>query len=193
MLTLSPLSFFFVDSPTTATTAAAASASATKGKQKKSKTPQKTFATEKPIPACGCGSRRRFEVQLLPSLLHVLDVDKHAKASVTEKKSTGSTIEDLFSGGGMNWGNIAVYTCSNANCAANEAPRDEYVVVQASVEGQASPGSDLSAATRRQLHSYEPVVIAEGTDFVADGDDSHHVCGTEYDEEGCDDDESEEE
>jgi Programmed cell death protein 2, C-terminal putative domain len=50
-------------------------------------------------PACVCGARRVFEMQLMPSCLHYLDVDKATPAEQTEA--------------GMNWSTVAVYTCEN--------------------------------------------------------------------------------
>lgn len=51
-----------------------------------------------PPPLCSlCGAARVFEVQLMPTALHYLDVDKTAP--------TGSA--------GMNWSTAALYTCSN--------------------------------------------------------------------------------
>jgi len=115
-----------------------------------------------PIPRCQCGSPRVFEAQILPSLLHVLDVDRHsvsAKGDSVGGKCPSSSLEKIYSEGGMNWGNIAVYTCSKG-CSNGEsgAPLKEYVVVQRSVDGQLS-------SPPRPMHSYDPIVIEEGTDF----------------------------
>lgn len=70
------------------------------------------------VPSCICGAHRVFEFQLLPSMLHVLDVDSSA-SEVDESM-------DLNSIGGMNWGSIAVYSCPNS-CDEN---REEICIVQ---------------------------------------------------------------
>jgi len=122
------------------------------------KQPSAQGASEKPIPPCECcGSARVFEFQLLPSLLHVLDVDGGLPAA-----GGGGGIEALYAEGGMNWGNIAVYACPSMACEAQQ----EYAVVQASVEGQPS------LQPSRPPMSCEPVVIAEGTDFNSDVDEA---------------------
>jgi len=139
-------------------------------------------ATELPIPLCACGSRRIFEFQILPSLLHLLDVDRYSGDDEAAAGGNITNIERLLSGGGMNWGNIAVFTCSNVNCSV-KTKRDEYVVVQASVEGPQWQESS-SVTRRRPLQSYEPVVIAEGTDFGADEDDD---TSDDDDEDRCED------
>lgn len=80
-----------------------------------------------PLPAimnCVCGARRVFEFQILPSLLHVLDVDGNAT-----KDSGEDDIMDLIAKGGMNWGVIAIYSCS-MSC---DESREEFVIVQNAV------------------------------------------------------------
>ena len=70
------------------------------------------------IPACPlCGAARRFEFQILPQLLHFMQVDASSPDSI-------------------DFGSIAVYTCSN-NCnietpAVPSAYAEEYVWVQPS-------------------------------------------------------------
>ena len=93
------------------------------------------------VPPCACGSKRIFEVELLPSILFVLDVDAYAQAmqgnnggrmaasvalNEVEKK-----MNDKFDNGGMDWGALAIYSCPES-CDMN---REEYVVVQKSVDG----------------------------------------------------------
>ena len=68
-------------------------------------------------------------------------------------------LDAAFSEGGMNWGNVAIFTCS-ARC---ETESDCYVVVQESAEG--TPTQHLRTIVD------EPVVIADGTDFGADEED----------------------
>jgi hypothetical protein len=81
-----------------------------------------------PLPAimnCVCGAERVFEFQILPSLLHVLDVDGHAT-----KDSDEDDVMDLIDKGGMNWGVIAVYSCS-MSC---DESREEFIIVQNAVD-----------------------------------------------------------
>jgi hypothetical protein len=115
---------------------------------------QSSKATVAPsVPPCSCGASRVFEMQILPSLLHILKVDQYADASNT----TG--VEAALTLGGMNFGNIAIYTCSNACGASDEA----CVLVQQSVDDCQLPPSyaRLPAATA-------PVVIDENTQFDVD-------------------------
>lgn len=76
------------------------------------------------IPNCKCGSTRNFEFQLMPSLLYLLDVDKYYKQD--------SSLEKVLNKdeGGMNWGVIAVYSCSNS-CKQSA---EEFIVIQESVD-----------------------------------------------------------
>jgi pre-rRNA-processing protein TSR4 len=79
-----------------------------------------------PIPPCSCGANRVFEFQLLPSLLHVLDVD----SVNSNNDDDNDNIMDLSSIGGMNWGSIAVYSCPES-C---DESREEFLIVQESGE-----------------------------------------------------------
>lgn len=75
------------------------------------------------VPPCACGAKPSFEFQLLPSLLHVLEVDRYAGS----KASGGSAaIGDMLSNG-MNWGSVAVFTCPDS-CG------EEALVIQESVD-----------------------------------------------------------
>ncbi len=76
-------------------------------------------ATVPDVPPCNCGSQRVFEFQLLPSMLHVLDVD-----STSANETYDET--DLTTIGGMNWGSIAVYSCPES-C---DKSREEVCIVQ---------------------------------------------------------------
>ena len=81
-----------------------------------------------PLPAitnCECGAERVFEFQILPSLLHVLDVDGHAT-----KNNGEDNVMDLIDKGGMNWGVIAVYSCS-MSC---DESREEFIIVQNAID-----------------------------------------------------------
>ncbi|KAL7538152.1 hypothetical protein ACHAXR_008327 [Thalassiosira sp. AJA248-18] len=87
--------------------------------QKSKKKSQKGYPPLPLVPKCDCGAERVFEFQILPSLLHVLDVD-------SEKNGDCDDMMDLISKGGMNWGSIAVYSCSES-C---DKSREEFMIVQ---------------------------------------------------------------
>jgi hypothetical protein len=94
-----------------------------------SKTKQKSIQLYSPLPVvpnCACGAERVFEFQILPSVLHVLDVDSHATGGRNEKSND---LLDLISAGGMNWGVIAIYSCPES-C---DDSREEFVIVQEAV------------------------------------------------------------
>jgi len=86
------------------------------------------------VPNCICGSSRKFEFQLMPSLLYVLDVDKyHNKTNINNSNTKDDQyLEKVLNKneGGMNWGVIAIYSCSNS---CNQS-LEEYVIVQESVD-----------------------------------------------------------
>ena len=87
----------------------------------------------------------------MPSLLHVLDVDKCSK-------NINARIDELMRSGGMNWGVIAIYTCK-ASCNN----KDDFVVVQDSVDG--SP-------ERRKGATKDSMVAAVDDDDMVDNDAS---------------------
>ena len=68
----------------------------------------------------------------MPSILHVLGVDKFIDDSEKESKHA-KELDHILSknSGGMNWGTIAVYSCS-LSCELSD---EEYVVVQESADG----------------------------------------------------------
>ena len=96
-------------------------------KQKSKQKPQKVYSPLPNVPRCTCGAARVFEFTLLPSILHVLNVDSYATKE--EKKNGDDDMMDLISEGGMNWGSIAVYSCSES-C---EQSREEFIIMQESV------------------------------------------------------------
>lgn len=96
-------------------------------KHSKPKKNEKSITAPFPtIPPCSCGAQRVFEFQLLPSLLHVLDVD----SVNSNNDDDNDNITDLSSIGGMNWGSIAVYSCPES-C---DESREEFLIVQESGE-----------------------------------------------------------
>lgn len=107
---------------------------------------------EMSVPNCPCGAKRIFEFQLMPSLLHVLEVDWHALSVSQVPASAESSGEDEtwtreFSNGGQNWGSIALYTCSKS-CDIN---REEFVVVQSSLDGMPERRNDGNMVVEVQL------------------------------------------
>jgi len=92
------------------------------------------------IPQCSCGSERLFEFQIMPSILHVLDVDQHTTSIDSGGAQGGEPMIEWAmnkSTGGMNWGVIAVYSCSQS-C---DQSREEFVIVQDSGDGEPRKGS----------------------------------------------------
>ena len=76
------------------------------------------------IPKCAkCGMSLSFEMQMLPSLLHVLKVDEFSHQDGSMR------ISDLLRGG-INWGSVAVFTCPEGSCDCKVG----CLVVQASVD-----------------------------------------------------------
>lgn len=126
------------------------------------------------IPPCPCGAERVFECQLMPSLLHVLEVDKHSTSQ--EESLQPQNLDQLmhFENGGQNWGAIAIYTCP-ANCNTSS---DEFVLVQDSVDGKPE---------KRQNGSM--VVAVDMDDELDDDDETMEVWdGKMVDEPWSDDD-----
>jgi Programmed cell death protein 2, C-terminal putative domain len=76
-----------------------------------------------------CHTPLQFEIQLLPSLLHVLDVDKYVDS---QNNRENTSLASEYQEGGMNWGNIAIYTCPHG--CVNTDTYEEFCVVQDSVD-----------------------------------------------------------
>jgi len=101
------------------------------GKKKKGKgkapslRPDQSFPV---VPPCICGAQRKFEFEVLPSILHVLRVEKFAKA---KSENAGNLIKE-FEQSGMDFGAIGIFSCSES-CSKSTT---EYVVVQQSVDGK---------------------------------------------------------
>lgn len=98
-----------------------------KQQQKSKKKSQPKVSPLPPVPNCDCGAERVFEFQVLPSLLHALDVDSYTIAG--SKESSDDDVMDLISAGGMNWGSIAVYSCPRS-C---DESREEVVIIQEAI------------------------------------------------------------
>jgi len=95
--------------------------------KKRGKPPMST--NESLVPPCACGAPRLFECQILPSVLHVLNVDKYAKQSGV----VSPHLNEWYCSGGMDFGSIAIYTCSKADtCTSSQ----EFVVIQDTPEDQ---------------------------------------------------------
>jgi hypothetical protein len=143
----------------------------TKGKGGKNSVEQ--FVDILKVPTCSCGAERVFECQLMPSLLHVLEVDKHAPKdeSSTEPQSLDQLMH--FENGGQNWGAMAIYTCPR-NC---DLSSEEFVLVQESVDGKPS---------KRQLAS---MVVKVDTDVGDDDEETLEAYDGHMDEEKWSDEE----
>lgn len=97
--------------------------SSTKGNESLAKR-RDLFGLDQNIPSCKhCSTRLVFEFQVLPSLLHILCVDKYV--------DTSKGLALMYQEGEMNWGNIAVYTCPN-DCIPTD--NEEYCVIQDSID-----------------------------------------------------------
>ena len=70
----------------------------------------------------------------MPSILHTVNVDKYARnISKVARSKTDNELDMILSKnvGGMNWGTIAVYSCSDRG----DYEREEFIVVQESADG----------------------------------------------------------
>jgi hypothetical protein len=120
------------------------------------------------VPACQCcGQQRRFEFQVLPSVLATLEVDKFAGS---EFKTGNDKVElaDLLSNG-MNFGSIAAFTCSDPSCQGNNEP---FVVVQKSVDDVPQKVHDAKNEVGRDVPSATMAIVEDLDDddeFTPDG------------------------
>jgi len=151
--------------------------------KRKDKQKKMAVALEQPIPPCPCGAPRVFEMQLLPSLLHVLKVDEYGSEDVDDGMDARSLA--VWQQGGMNWGNIAIYSCSQG-CGSEQGG---FAVVQKSVDELPGPQAIIPVRTAADT---EPVIIAEGTKFDDDDDDDDDVVAgdEDMDEDEDDDDDN---
>mmetsp|Transcript_30553 Transcript_30553/g.72079 ORF Transcript_30553/g.72079 Transcript_30553/m.72079 type:complete len:444 (+) Transcript_30553:138-1469(+) len=84
------------------------------------------------VPQCTCcGEEQRFEFQVLPTILDALAVEKYQAESRTKTTGEALALHDLLSNG-LNFGSIAVFTCSNASCGPEE--KEASLVIQKSVD-----------------------------------------------------------
>lgn len=108
-----------------------------------------------------------FEFQVLSSLLHVLEVDKQ---NALENSSKTSGLAAAYAQSGMNFGNIAVFTCTQS-C---DISMEDFVVVQDSVD---DAPSDMNPLPQDKL---EPTIVSEGTHLQCeDGDDDEVDSGVD--------------
>lgn len=115
-------------------------------------------------PCTACGAPREFEFQLVPPLLHVLQVDEYAPDEAQGGNAGGSLA--YYQQGGMDWGNIAVYACSNPACC--DGPQEEFCVVQDSIDER----FPSSTSNRPQRHMAQgAAVIPEDSKFEDEDDD----------------------
>lgn len=122
---------------------------------------------EQPVPPCtACGSPREFEFQLVPPLLHVLQVDKYASGGGSPNSASSGIA--CYQQGGMDWGNIAVYACSNPACCGG-GPINEFCVVQDSLDDRLSP--DGRGMRQQRLLPQGEAVIPDNTHFEDDDGD----------------------
>lgn len=88
-------------------------------------------------------------------------------------------VKDAFESGGMNWGSIAIYTCSQ-DCAA-AAAGEEYVVVQDSLDGKPQ---------KMNLASDQMAVLVQDQPMESDDDDDNEYTENwDVDDDGDDDEE----
>ena len=88
-----------------------------------------------------CGGRREFEFQVLPQLLHYLQVDRETTITTTITDTTTDTITTTplpittsnFSNKkdfDIDWGTLDIYSCINSCCAGNSNYCEEIIIVQ---------------------------------------------------------------
>lgn len=92
-------------------------------------------------------------------MLHVLNVDKYAKQSRAE----GTQLNDWYSASGMDFGAIAIYTCSNSEVCTSLS-LEEFAIVQDTAEEQPK----MPAAALRNAGD---VIVDENSNFDQDDED----------------------
>ena len=84
----------------------------------------------------GCGGRRQFEFQVLPQLLHFLQVDRLTDVNVRNTDGNRASIGQEGScftnqkQWDIDWGTIDVFTCTSSCSAANSCYFEEVVIIQ---------------------------------------------------------------
>jgi hypothetical protein len=156
-------------------------------KEQKQKSKKNGHASQQPleIPKCACGAKRRFEFQLMPSLLHVLEVDKHAIQAEGETITNNSVGLDAMLNqdyGGMNWGTVAAYVCPNGG-KSSACSQEEFLIVQASVDEapQKRAVAPSDAAVIIQADQKFDALCDDG-DFEGDYDDEDDDNESQVDE-----------
>eukprot|EP00537_Pseudo-nitzschia_pungens_P000510 CAMPEP_0172366096 /NCGR_PEP_ID=MMETSP1060-20121228/13566_1 /TAXON_ID=37318 /ORGANISM="Pseudo-nitzschia pungens, Strain cf. cingulata" /LENGTH=434 /DNA_ID=CAMNT_0013089813 /DNA_START=46 /DNA_END=1348 /DNA_ORIENTATION=+ len=106
------------------------------------------------VPQCTCcGEEQRFEFQVLPTILDALAVEKYQAESRTKTTGEALALHDLLSNG-LNFGSIAVFTCSNASCGPEE--KEASLVIQKSVDDLPEKGN----ANNRRDNSFSTPTMA---------------------------------
>mmetsp|Transcript_12075 Transcript_12075/g.13491 ORF Transcript_12075/g.13491 Transcript_12075/m.13491 type:complete len:465 (-) Transcript_12075:2282-3676(-) len=112
------------------------------------------------VPNCSCcGEQREFEFQLLPSILAALEVDMW-QTGVKATAGTGESLalDELLSNG-VNFGSIAVFTCSNASCRIQE--KEAFAVIQKSVDVLPDKKERTSNIAVNDFHTASMAVVED--------------------------------
>eukprot|EP00536_Pseudo-nitzschia_multiseries_P011215 jgi/Psemu1/28219/gm1.28219_g len=116
------------------------------------------------VPPCSSsGEERKFEFQVLPSILDALAVEKYQTEMRTTTKGEALALDDLLSNG-LNFGSIAVFTSSNAWSGAEE--KEAYLVIQKSVDDLPAKGNANNV--RGEDFSTPTMAVVEDLDDDAD-------------------------
>jgi Programmed cell death protein 2, C-terminal putative domain len=129
------------------------------------------YGIDYPIPCCEkCGTQRIFEFQILSSILHVLHVDDSINNQVVDttnhKNDVSSSV--YYQQGGMDWGNIAIYTCPKGCMQSVE----EFCIIQNTVDGVTPPIGSQEAIINKLNGDIQH--IHNDDDDMNDGDDDDH-------------------
>jgi len=121
-----------------------------------------------PTPCEHCGAPRAFEFQIMPQLIHYLQVDRQTSLA----KAPGNADEDIedaaeksvftnTSDEDLDWGTIDIYTCTRSCTAANSSYVQETVLVQAPVEIKPLLGKEQPPLDQGEGDSRESGVAVE--------------------------------